>query len=323
MDDQVGVAADRAREVAVRGAGEPGVAEVARVVAGLLQRLEDEHRERVSPAPRLLHVLRNPLARLGGDACRIGGVEPFRGRRRRYVEVGELREQEVDRLRIGPLVNPVQRLAAAAGEQAGDRLVREDHQLLDERVRFRLALPRGPRDPALAVELELDLGTLDAQRAAGEPAPAKVGRVRGRQLELGRHLRGHVTPLRLPVGEPRVAADDRPVEARLATQGWKRRRQSRRRPAQIPGGKLDGDAEAVDLRPQRAGVVGELRRQHRRDQARHVRGEGALGRAAVERRPGGHETETRPRCAPRPGFRPPRGGSRSRRRSPSRCPGRS
>ena len=62
VDDEVRVAADRRGEVAVRGAREPGVAEVPRVVARLLQRAQDERRERLSAAARLLDVL--------GDAAR-------------------------------------------------------------------------------------------------------------------------------------------------------------------------------------------------------------------------------------------------------------
>ena len=67
-------------------------------------------------------------------------------------------------------------------------------------------------------------------------------------------------------------ADHRAVEERLAA-----------------GRHLDRDAEPVLVRPQRAGVVGELGRQHRRDEPGHVGREGALGGAAVERRPGRHE----------------------------------
>ena len=45
----------------------------------------------------------------------------------------------------------------------------------------------------------------------------------------------------------------------------------------------------VDLRPQRAGIVRELRRQHRRDEPRYVDGERALRGATVEQRAGGDE----------------------------------
>ena len=68
VDDEVGVAADRAREMAVGGACEAGVAEVARVVAGLLQRTEDERRERLAPTAGLRDVLGHALADLGHGA---------------------------------------------------------------------------------------------------------------------------------------------------------------------------------------------------------------------------------------------------------------
>ena len=56
------------------------------------------------------------------------------------------------------------------------------------------------------------------------------------------------------------------------------------------------------MRPQRAGVVGELGRQHRRDEARHVRRERPLGSTLVERASGGHEVrdvrDVHPRADP-------------------------
>ena len=61
----------------------------------------------------------------------------------------ELREQQRDRLRLGPLVHAVERLAVAAGEERGDVLVREQHQLLDEHVRVRLALEPRVGDAAV------------------------------------------------------------------------------------------------------------------------------------------------------------------------------
>ena len=58
-------------------------------------------------------------------------------------------------------MHPIQGFPSAAGEEARDRLVCEDHQLLDERMGLGLPLLRGPRNPALAVEPELDLRALD------------------------------------------------------------------------------------------------------------------------------------------------------------------
>ena len=55
-------------------------------------------------------------------------------------------------LRLRRLVNAVQGLGPAAGEEGSDLLVGEDHQLLDQRVRRRFRLEPGALDPALAVE---------------------------------------------------------------------------------------------------------------------------------------------------------------------------
>jgi hypothetical protein len=73
-------------------------------------------------------------------------------------------------------VDPVERFALAPAEEPGDRLVGEDHHLLDEGVRERLGLDPGPRDPALAVELEHDLARLDPERAARVTLAPKLGR---------------------------------------------------------------------------------------------------------------------------------------------------
>ena len=141
-------------------------------------------------------------------------------------------------------MDAVDRFAPAAREELGDGLVREDHQLLDERVRRRLGLEPGPLHSALAVEREVDLRALDAQGSAGEPATAKVGRD-----AIGEpHVVGELVlllaledPLHLAVRESLAAPDHRPVEARLAA-----RRD------------LDGHRQPVDVRAERAGVVGEL-----------------------------------------------------------------
>src|SRR5207244_13413469 len=97
-------------------------------------------------------------------------------RRRRHLGVGEPREQEGYRLGMGALVDAVERLAAAAREELRDCLIRSDHQLLDERVRVRLALAPRSLVAAPPVEGERDLGALDTKGPAGEAAMAEVGR---------------------------------------------------------------------------------------------------------------------------------------------------
>src|SRR5512133_537523 len=109
MDYEVGVAADRRREMAVGGARETGVAEVARVVAGLLQRPQYERREGLPPPPRLSGVLRDELARLRRECRGIVRREVVGRGRRWHLQVGELRQQQLDRLRLRTLVHAEQR----------------------------------------------------------------------------------------------------------------------------------------------------------------------------------------------------------------------
>ena len=298
MDDEVRVAADRRGEVRVRAAREPGVAEVARVVARLLERAQHERGERLLPAPRLLAVARRRPRRpsAASSAAPLGVSSSIFGAGGVGTSsAASFCEQERDRLRVRPLVHAEERLRAPRREQLADALVGEDHQLLDERVRERLRLEPRVRDPALAVEGEDDLRRLDPQRAAREAPPTQLRRellAEAQRLEhrLVDRLLPREDPLRLPVAEPRVGADHRAVEARLA----------RLEPG--PERDLDRHAQPLDLRPQRARVVGELVRQHRRDPARDVHREAALGRAVVERLAGadvrGDVRDVHPRAQP-------------------------
>ena len=169
------------------------------------------------------------------------------------IQVGETRKQERDRLRLGWLVNAVERLAPAAGEQLGDELIGTDHQFLHQHVGVRLGLTPGALDPALAVEGEDDLGALDTQRPAGEALVAQsLRQAFGAPQRLGQRRLGALTAgedrLGLAVGQPGGAANHRTVEGRLTAVQRE----------------FDGDAEPVDVRPQRAELLGQLGRQHRR-----------------------------------------------------------
>src|SRR6478735_2094200 len=248
------------------------MAEVARVVARLLERAQDEPRERLPSAPRLLDVLGDARGDLARELRRLLWRQPVGRRRRRHAEVRELCEQVLDGQRVGLLVHAVERLAAPAGEERADELVGEDHQLLHEHVRMRLALEPRLGDTAAAVEAKDDFRRLHLQGAPREALRAQRLRQLVVQVERLEDVRLGIAPLRLPVGQAHVRADHGAVEARLAV-----RRD------------LNGDAEPVLMRSQRAEVVGEVVRQHRRDLARHVRREGAARRALVERRSRRHE----------------------------------
>src|SRR5919106_5973083 len=66
MADEVGVAADRGGEVAVGPTGQPGGTEVARGVARLLERAEDERRKSIAASLRARHVISHADADLRG-----------------------------------------------------------------------------------------------------------------------------------------------------------------------------------------------------------------------------------------------------------------
>jgi len=120
--------------MAVGAACQTGVAEVVGVVAGLLEGTKDEGRKGFATAARALDVVHDPHAHLPGDRGGGRGRELLGRGRRRHAQIGELLQQELDRLRVRPFVDAIERRALASGEQLGHRFVRGDHQLLDEPV---------------------------------------------------------------------------------------------------------------------------------------------------------------------------------------------
>ena len=201
--------------MAVGAARETRMAEIARVVPRLLQRAEDERRKRLPPPPRRLGVGGDPLGGLAGERRGCLRRKLLGRRRRRDAERGELREEELDRLRVGPLVDAVERLAVPPREQLRDVLVRADHQLLDEHVRVRLAFAPRVGDAAVG-EAERDLRGRDLEGAAREARLPQLPRQRVVQVELLQDRRVGLAPLRLAVREPRVGPDDGPIEGRRA-----------------------------------------------------------------------------------------------------------
>ena len=279
------------------------MAEVARVVARLLERAQDERRERLASAARLrrrsavdaLADRAGERGRVGGRQCSssgAGGVGTSRS--------ASLREQEHDRLRVRPLVHAEQRLAPPR-RRAARRRPRWRGSSAPRRARARAARPRARRPRRRpAVERE--------RRPRGDSIRS-APRAKRRPAQLGREPLGEPQRLgdggstarapariasRLPVGEPRVAADHRAVEdaarpARAGSNGISTVTQRR----STCGRRLQRSSESS-------------RRQHRRDAARarrpRSRAAARRGRAASRR----GRTRTRRRCAPRRGGRRPR-----------------
>ena len=208
------------------------------MVAGLLQRAKDERRKCLDAAAGAPHVVHDPFTDVRRHLRRRRGRKLLRGGRRRNPQVGELLQQQLDRGRVGTLVDAVERFALARGQQLGDGLVRGDHQLFDQPVRRRLRFLPGTGDATLAIELEVDLRALDAQRAAREAPVAHPRRQPVGELERSNDCRLGLPPLCLPVGEPGLAPDDGAIEGRLPIRRH-----------------LDGDAEPVLVRAQAAAIL--------------------------------------------------------------------
>ncbi len=308
MADEVRVAADGRREVAVARRLQPGVAEVRRRVAGLLERAQDERREGQAAVPGAAHVLVDQHRALRDDVRRLRGRERLGHRRRRDVQRRELVDQAQHRLRLRALVDAVERRDRALVEHRRHRLVGGDHQVLDQPMRLGLDRRHRLDEVAAAVEGELRLDRLDGQRAAALAAglQRRRRRARGRERLGPRRLRLLVAgedPVDAVVVQALVGADERAMEGRL----------DGLRAAQL---ELDGDRQAIDPRAQRAGVVRQRLGQHRLDRAGHVdRGRAAVGLAVDRSRPAARRPRRR-RCGPRRASARRRGPrTRSRRRS--------
>ena len=171
------------------------------------------------------------------------------------------------------LVHAVERRAAGSREHASHRLVREQHELLDERVRARLLVPARVHDAAV-VDLERELARGQGEGAAGVAPGAQVAcqRVGARQQVALRMVQAAREDLvRLVVGQPRAAADQRTAHVRRAGL------------AVGADAHLDADHAPHLAGAQAAGVRRELERQHRLHRAGHVDAAGAARRLVVER----------------------------------------
>ena len=289
--DDVRVAPDRRREVAVALAREAGVAEVVRRVVRLLQRAQDERRERAAPAARAPDLLGDEPADLADRVRRLLRAHLLGQRRGGHVERLELLHQELDPRRVRPLVDAVEGRQAALGEQRRHLLVREDHQLLDQACATRSAsrwwtATTSPRSS------NSNCGSSDS--TASEPRRARRSRsaaatARAAASALGPRLLGALLaredPVHLRVVEPRVASDHAAVE---------------RRAHHALGLHLElhRDRAPVLVRHEAAGLVRQRLRQHRLDRARDVDARAAPVGLGLERRArphvGGHVGDVDP-----------------------------
>ena len=270
MDDEIGVAPDRRGEMAVGGAREPGVAEVVRVVARLLERAQDERREGLPPdAPTARRIARCAVR------SRLRGRQPARARSSRAPTASGCRGRSASRAGAGSPAGRDARGRGRAPRGPGPRgtpqRARWRGSSTPRRACARAARSRARRSRRGPPQRRTRSRSRDLERRARSAPPGAPSRPRLRD----RAAPGSPAPPRgAPPGRrwPRIRVDHRAVEARLAV-----------------GRHLHGHAEPVEARPERAGIVGEVGRQHRRHEPRDVRRERAVRGAAVERRAGADE----------------------------------
>ena len=155
---QVGIAADRRREVRVGVRGQAEVAEVHHVISRLLHRPQHEERHRAllrGAADAIGELLERTW--MHGAACRR--VEAMAERLQERLELQQPH-------RIGRFVHPVQRRHVGAFEVRGHRLVGQQHELLDDPVGDVALRGDDVGDGAILVDDHLGLGQVEVDRAA-------------------------------------------------------------------------------------------------------------------------------------------------------------
>ena len=204
VDEQIRVAADGRGEVGVVGLGEAVVAETFRRVDGALEGAEqgDLQGVAVGPARQEFEDFLD-FAALGEVAC-LDAV----GQQKLaiFLQAGFVRH----------LVDPIKGGTMLAVEVAGDGLVGEEHELLNELVGFVRRLFLDPVRAAAFVEEDAELGKIEIESAAGK-APLTQGGGKGpgflqKAVEIV-HGRTMKAELGFLVGETVAGKDDGPGEA--------------------------------------------------------------------------------------------------------------
>ena len=161
MDQKVGISADRGGEVGVVGFGQAEVAETFGRIDGPLEGAEEADFQGMSvrtTGEEFEDFLDfSPLRQIAGFDT-VGDKEfPV------FKQAGFVRH----------FVDAVEGGSAFMVEVAGDRLVGEEHKLLDQLVRFIGRLFFDPVGPALGIEQDAYLGEIQIEGTLGEPLPTK------------------------------------------------------------------------------------------------------------------------------------------------------
>ena len=162
MHHEIRVPADGRGEVEVGGRGQAEVADVVGAVLRLHHRAQEQRIERL-----LLRLSLQPLEQF----VQLGrsGVD----RDRESVQAGELRER-LQLLLVGLVVDAVHGGQPAHFEEARHRLVRRQHELLDQPVRVVARPAHDLRHRALVAEHDLRLGQIEVDRAALAPLRSEL-----------------------------------------------------------------------------------------------------------------------------------------------------
>ena len=155
-DYEVGVAADRAREVGIVALVQAIVAKGFRRISGAFQALEEPQLDRI-----FLRLAANGRAQ--SLELRAVGQTPASDamKQRGFAKLGEL-------FGIGLLVNALEGRLPALHEFACNEFIGQQHQLLDQLVGNVVFDLLEPQCPALSVQPDLHLGKFKIQRTRGK-----------------------------------------------------------------------------------------------------------------------------------------------------------
>ncbi len=270
VHQQIGVAPDRAGEVGVGLESQPEVAAVVRGVDGLLHRAQQH-----------LVDLRRVRALLGGGGklLKIFGLRLLR-QGLRHAQRLEVLAQGFELFGRGALVHPVQPPLLALGDELGRAHIGRQHGLFDQLVRLVAHARHDAFDAPAFVANDLRLDGLEIHRttALARRQQRPINLVQVQQV---RHQGGALLRLRAAgalqnrrhfgVGQAGVAEHhgrEELVGVHLALGVDEH---------------VAHQAQALDLRVERAQAIGELFRQHRNHAARKIDRGGAIVGLDIER----------------------------------------
>ena len=254
MRDEIRVPPDRRGEVRVVRKRESEVS----LRAGRIHRLLHGAEQLPAQERRL-----GPGLDAGKQPGAVGRTKQLRGNSEPFAKAGQQVLEGIDPGLVGGRVNPVKRRSLGASQPFGDRLVREQHEILDEPVGvvpFRVA---GVQQVPLGIGGHQRLGQIEVYGSAFRTRPGKQrssaphgpdGRSDGTRIGAGQEARAVL------IRQPGDAPDHPAKEAGFQQPSVRADPQARRLNQPVHAGEERANPRRQGLRQHRHGALGEVDR---------------------------------------------------------------